>query len=70
MNMTEIGEHDQKVDINMVNLTENIINITPKTNINGSIWPKINIMAFVLKVGVVLVIRQLAYFRINMLANP
>ena len=37
MNMTEIGEHDQKVDINMVNLTENIINITPKTNINGSI---------------------------------
>ena len=30
-------------NVNMVNLTENIINITTTTNINGWIWPNISI---------------------------
>ena len=28
-------------NVNMVNLTENIINITTTTNVNGWIWPKL-----------------------------
>ena len=42
--MTDIGEHDRKIDNDEryhLNMSENIINITTMTNINGWIWPKI-----------------------------
>ena len=38
VNMTE---KLTRTNINMVNMTKNIINITTTTNINGWIWPKI-----------------------------
>ena len=44
MNMTEKFEHDQKIHTNEhypLNLTENKINITRKTNINVCMWQKI-----------------------------
>ena len=67
MNMTKKFENDQKIhtdDHYLLNLTENIINITRIMNMNVWIWPKLIYFSHIHRfVSIVWMIFLLIYFR-------